>query len=36
MKYEKLARDIIKNVGGQENINSGVFAPTLASWALQE
>ena len=22
MKYEKLAKDIIKNVGGKENVNS--------------
>src|SRR5690625_7908481 len=36
MKYEKLAQDIIKHVGGKENVNSVVHCITRLRFRLKE
>ena len=36
MKYEKLAKDIIKNVGGKENINSLTHCVTRLRFKLKD
>ena len=36
MKYEKLAKDIIKNVGGKENVNSLTHCVTRLRFKLKD
>ncbi len=36
MKYEQLAKDILKNVGGRENINSVVHCITRLRFQLKD
>ena len=36
MKYEKLAKDILKHVGGRENINSVVHCITRLRFQLKD
>lgn len=36
MKYEQLAKDIIQNVGGKENVNSVVHCITRLRFKLKD